>query len=172
MLSLIHTLCSSLHHVLSLLSLLLSSPVVAWWWIPTVSSASMPMFLLAGDCLTTNSYSSVISRLFSIKSKSKLLYDWWFTVNQFVLASSHLRLTTRDLFSQLNLCSDSRLCNILSDKKMNLSLVNILGPSSSVHFAHIACYWTFFLLHYTQVLCQYRLCRADHAYFTYLMLQQ
>jgi hypothetical protein len=26
------------------------------------------------------------------------------------------------------------------------------------------------LLHYTQVLCQYRLCRADHTYLTYLML--
>jgi hypothetical protein len=25
-------------------------------------------------------------------------------------------------------------------------------------------------LHYTQVLCQYRLCIADHTYITYLML--
>jgi hypothetical protein len=31
-------------------------------------------------------------------SKSKLLYDWWFTANQFVLASSLLRLTTRGIF--------------------------------------------------------------------------
>jgi hypothetical protein len=31
---------------------------------------------------------------------------------------------------------------------------------------------TFFLLHYKQVLCQYRLCKADHAYLTYLMLQR
>jgi hypothetical protein len=30
----------------------------------------------------------------------------------------------------------------------------------------------FFLLHCTQVLCQNRLCRADHAYLTYLMLQR
>jgi hypothetical protein len=29
-----------------------------------------------------------------------------------------------------------------------------------------------FLLHYTQVLCQYRLCRADHACLTHLMLQR
>jgi hypothetical protein len=28
------------------------------------------------------------------------------------------------------------------------------------------------LLHYAQVLCQYRLCRTDHAYLTYLMLQR
>jgi hypothetical protein len=25
---------------------------------------------------------------------------------------------------------------------------------------------------YTEVLCQYRLCRADHAYLTYLMLRR
>jgi hypothetical protein len=55
---------------------------------------------------------------------------------------------------------------------MGLSLVNMLGLSSSVHFAHIACYWKFFLLHYTQVPCQSRLCKADHAYLTYLMLQR
>jgi hypothetical protein len=38
----------------------------------------------------------------------------------------------------------------------------MLGPSLNVNFAHIACYWKFFLLHYTQVLCQYRLYRPDH----------
>jgi hypothetical protein len=54
---------------------------------------------------------------------------------------------------------------------MGLSLMNMLGLSS-VHFAHIACYWKFFLLHYTQVLCQYRLCKACNAYLTYLMLQR
>jgi hypothetical protein len=32
------------------------------------------------------------------KSESKLLYDWRFTANQFVLASSPLRLTTSDFF--------------------------------------------------------------------------
>jgi hypothetical protein len=32
------------------------------------------------------------------KSKSKLLYDWRFTANQFVLASSPLRLMTRIFF--------------------------------------------------------------------------
>jgi hypothetical protein len=30
----------------------------------------------------------------------------------------------------------------------------------------------YFFLHYTQVLCQYRLYGADHAYLTYLMLQR
>jgi hypothetical protein len=30
---------------------------------------------------------------------------------------------------------------------MGLCLMNMLGPSSSVRVAHIACYWKFFLLH-------------------------
>jgi hypothetical protein len=46
------------------------------------------------------------------ESESELLYDWRFTANQFVLAPSPLRLTTRDFFFQLNLY----LCNILSVK--------------------------------------------------------
>jgi hypothetical protein len=47
--------------------------------------------------------------------------------------------------------------------------MNALGFSSSVYVAHDI---LFFLLHYTQVLSQYRLYRADHAYFTHLMLQR
>jgi hypothetical protein len=74
-------------------------------------------------------------------------------------------------FYQLNFCAYS-LCNILSDKKMGLSLMNMLGLSSSVRIAHIACYWKHFPWHYTQVLYQHRLCRADHVYLTYLMLQR
>jgi hypothetical protein len=46
------------------------------------------------------------------------------------------------------------LCNILSDGKMRLSLMNMLGLSSSVRIGHIACNWKFFLLHYIQFLCQ------------------
>jgi hypothetical protein len=33
------------------------------------------------------------------QSKSGLLYDWWFTANQFFLEPSPLRFTTRDFFS-------------------------------------------------------------------------
>jgi hypothetical protein len=51
---------------------------------------------------------------------------------------------------------------------MGLCLMNMLGLSSSVRIEHIACYWKFLLLNYTQVLCQFRLCKADHAYLTYL----
>jgi hypothetical protein len=50
--------------------------------------------------------------------------------------------------------------------------MNMLGLSSSVRIAHIACYWKFFLLHCVQVLCQYRLCSAGHVYLTYLMLER
>jgi hypothetical protein len=46
----------------------------------------------------------------------------------------------------------------------------MLGLLSSVRITHIACYCKFFLLH-SQVLCQCRLCRADHDNLTYLMLQ-
>jgi hypothetical protein len=60
------------------------------------------------------------------------------------------------------------LRNILSDEKMGLSLMNMLGLFSSVRIAHIACYWKFFLVHYIQVLCQSRLCIADHAYLSIL----
>jgi hypothetical protein len=45
-----------------------------------------------------------ISQLNS-KSKSKLLYDWRFTANQFILASGPLRPTTRDIF-QMNSCGN------------------------------------------------------------------
>jgi hypothetical protein len=37
---------------------------------------------------------------------SELLYDWWFTANQFVLAPSPLRLNAR-IFFQLNTCGNS-----------------------------------------------------------------
>jgi hypothetical protein len=40
------------------------------------------------------------------------------------------------------------------------------------YISHLEHYWKFFLLQHTQVLRQYRLCKADHAYLTYLMLQQ
>jgi hypothetical protein len=44
--------------------------------------------------------------------------------------------------------------------------------SWSVCIRLIASYWKFFLLHYIQDLCQYRLCKVDHAYLTCLMLQR
>jgi hypothetical protein len=45
----------------------MSSPVVAWWRILTVSSASVLSFLPAGDCLTTNSLFQLSTRDRSVK---------------------------------------------------------------------------------------------------------
>jgi hypothetical protein len=42
---------------------------------------------------------TALTHSLTAKSKSKLLYDWRFTANQFVLASSPLRPTTRFFFS-------------------------------------------------------------------------
>jgi hypothetical protein len=38
-----------------------------------------------------------------VRSESELLYDWRFTVNQFILATSPLRLTTSNFIFQLNI---------------------------------------------------------------------
>jgi hypothetical protein len=56
--------------------------------------------------------------------------------------------------------------------KSSLEDMNMLGLLLSVRIAHIACYSEFFLLHYKQILCQSRLCKADGAHLTYLMLQR
>jgi hypothetical protein len=99
------------------------------------------------------------------KSKSKLLYDWRFTANQFVLASSPLRPTTR-FFFRLNSCGNSPS---LTRRWVCLSQICLVFRQVYIsHIKHVIEH--FFLLHYTQVLCQYRLYRADHAYLTYLML--
>jgi hypothetical protein len=49
---------------------------------------------LAASCLTT-------------QSESELLYDWRFTVNQLVLVTSPLRLTSSNFYFQLNTCDHS-----------------------------------------------------------------
>jgi hypothetical protein len=119
------------------------------------------------------------------KPKPMLRYDWLsighrgrvtlrlaFYRQSFRLNVNPLRLTTIAVFVSFPTepLRSSSLCIILSDENMGLSLMNMHGLSSSVRIAHITCYWIF--LHYTQVLCQYRLYRADHAWLTYLMLQR
>jgi hypothetical protein len=70
------------------------------------------------------------------------------------LGAKPLEAHYKRLFFATELLSSQSLCNILSDEKMALSLMTMLGPSSSVRIAQIlvACYWKFFLLHYIQVL--------------------
>jgi hypothetical protein len=58
------------------------------------------------------------------------------------LGAKPLKNHDQRFFFQLNPCSQS-LCNILSDEKMGLFLMNMLGLLSSVCIAHIACYWKF-----------------------------
>jgi hypothetical protein len=80
----------------------------------------------------------------------------WVCLSQSYLATSGLSQSVRLDVNPFEI-HDKRfflLCNILSDEKMGLSLMSMLGLSSRVRIAHIACYWKFFLLHYTQVLCQ------------------
>jgi hypothetical protein len=65
-------------------------------------------YMPAGNCLTPNSCLQTYSHSRLNKfSESKLLYDWRFIANQFILASSPLRPTIRDLFFQLNSCGNS-----------------------------------------------------------------
>jgi hypothetical protein len=53
-------------------------------------------FVVAGTCLLSRCLATIGGYTMS-KSKSKLLYAWRFTANQFVLASSPLRPTTRNV---------------------------------------------------------------------------
>jgi hypothetical protein len=92
---------------------------------------------------------------------SKLLYDGRFTANQVALAPTPRDSRAEIFFSTEPLRSLS-LCNILSEVRMGLSLINMLGLSSSVCTAHIACYLKVFLMQYTQVLCQWY-GHSDHA---------
>jgi hypothetical protein len=57
---------------------------------------------------------------------------------------------------------------------MCLPHMNMLDLSSSVRIAHIrvARCWKFFHLNYIKIFWQYRLCKGDHAYLTYFMLQR
>jgi hypothetical protein len=93
------------------------------------------------------------------ESESELLNDWRFTANQFVLAPSSLRFTTRAFFLQLNPYATSSLTwGWLCILWICLAFVS-----------YIACYWKFLLLCYIRVFCQSRLCKTDHVYLTCLL---
>jgi hypothetical protein len=64
-------------------------------------------FLISRQAVVPKLYSSLpatLIRLVASKSESELLYDWRFPANQFVLATSPLRLTTSNFIFQLNPC--------------------------------------------------------------------
>jgi hypothetical protein len=65
------------------------------------------------------------------ESESELLYGWRFTANQFVLATSPLRLTTCNFFFSWTLAVIV-LCNILSEERMSV-VYNCAGPRQRSH---------------------------------------
>jgi hypothetical protein len=65
-------------------------------------------------------------------SKSKLLYDWRFTANQFVLASGPLRPTTRDFF-QLKSCDNSPYVTSSLTRRWVYLFMNTLMSKSKSH---------------------------------------
>jgi hypothetical protein len=70
--------------------------------------------------------------LTAAESESELLYDWWFTANQFVLATSLLRLTTRIFIFQLNTCGYSPYATSSLMKGWVCRLQLLLGLVSAV----------------------------------------
>jgi hypothetical protein len=64
------------------------------------------------QCVCLHVYPTIVARqqlgknvIAATNTESELLYDWWFTANQFVLATSLLRLTTSNFIFQLNTSS-------------------------------------------------------------------
>jgi hypothetical protein len=107
-------------------------------------------------------YDSVVLK---VRVKSNLLYDWRFTASQFILASSPWDPRPQ-IFSNWTLAVIV-FSNILSDETVGLYLMNMIDLSSNVYFAHIACYWKFFFLQYTQVqVLQSRSCLSYVSYAT------
>jgi hypothetical protein len=61
-----------------------------------------------------------------------LLYDWPFTANQFVLATSPVRLTTSNFIFQLNTCGYSTYVTSSLTRRWVCRLQLLLGLASSV----------------------------------------
>jgi hypothetical protein len=73
-----------------------------WLPIPKTRIRLIPLLPSSYPCRLASRSSTLHSRLdYSLySSKSKLLYARWFTANQFVLASSPLKITTWDFFNE------------------------------------------------------------------------
>jgi hypothetical protein len=95
-----------------------SSPVVAWWQITTMSSASVLTFLSAGDCPITNTLS---------KSKSKLRYDRW-SVGQSVLVCQAPIWGLWPDFYYCQTVAGLLMWGALSDERTGLSFTIPAGP--------------------------------------------
>jgi hypothetical protein len=86
---------------------------LGWWSFNT----TLLVFPLQADfqlnwqlnCLTHQPASCHFSQLncWQLTPESELLYDWWFTANQFILVTNPLRLTTSNFIFNLNTCGYS-----------------------------------------------------------------
>jgi hypothetical protein len=65
--------------------------------------------------------------------ESELLYDWWFTADQFLLVTIPFRLMTSMFFSQTERLRLYSLRNILSDERMGLPFTIAVGYRQHSH---------------------------------------
>jgi hypothetical protein len=99
---------------------------------------------------------------------ARLLYDWRFTANQFVLAPN-LLWTTTSLFFYIGYSP----CETYSLTRGWVCLLWICLPLSQVYVSQIYVIKNSSLYNtYMYVLCQSRLCKAKHTYLIQLMLQR
>jgi hypothetical protein len=102
--------------------------------------------------------------------ESGVVYDCWFTGNQFVVAPSPCRLATISPFLQLNSCDHSPFVTSSLRGKW-ICLYEFAWPLSSAFMAYVARCRKFCVLNCVQALCQPRL-RKDHVYLAHLRLQR
>jgi hypothetical protein len=95
-----------------------------------------------------------------------------FTASQLILAPDPSSSTTRDFFLHLYPCVRSPSVTSLTRGWICLLWICFAFVKCMYRTYTVECYWEFFLVHYIHVLCQSRLCKTDHVYSTYLMLQR
>jgi hypothetical protein len=135
----------------------LYSPVVAWWRIQELSSASALTFLPAGDCPTTNSQAdSHLTQIAYISDWPNSLQSQSHSQSYFTTGGlSQISLSCRQalrgsrpeffFFWQLNSCGHSPITSSLTRGGVCLIWIRFASPLSSLRIAHIACYWKYFL---------------------------
>jgi hypothetical protein len=82
--------------------------------------------------LPWNSKSDCQQLLSLSESESELLYDWQFTANLFVLATSPLRPTTSNFIFQLNTCDNSPCVTSFLTRELDCLLQLLLALVSAV----------------------------------------
>jgi hypothetical protein len=138
-------------------------------WVPGLAAVShQPPSLLFTGWFSTDNWTG--------QSQSQSRSQKYFTTGGLLPISSSWRQAPwdprPDFFFQLNSCGNSFYVTSSLTRRW-VCLLWICLAFRQVYISHISHVTeNFFLLHYTQVLCQYRLYRADHAYLTYHMLQR